>query len=176
MRISKERLDSLKKSIRARRDGAKGAAKGAKGSALAVGTGAASQYLFAYISQQSSFMRSNWYVTPAAMAVAGHFLKRKNYDAGAALLGAAGFAGATAHQASRFAPSPAPASGWDDAGALVDASAYGELEAGSVRDTAATSDTHPNYEAGALVDEATGPYDDATGPYDDATEAMGLGS
>lgn len=166
MRISSERLAALRARIRnAGGAAARGASRGGKGSAISALTGAMAYYAGNFAGDKIDFLKSHPLALPGAMALAGHFLKRKNHDAGTALIGAGGFAGAMAFSQMQLAQANKPTSGFD-AGALINAGAYGEFEAGDLRDTSATSDTHG---AGALID-ASGPYDDAG----DATEAMGL--
>jgi hypothetical protein len=126
MRISKERWDRIKNRARG---GAKSAARGAKGSAIAVVAGAAAEIAHAQGTQRVKFLADHWYAGPAVLALGGHFLKRKHHDAGVALLGAAGYAAALAYQANKQSqPSTGQAQGWgDDAGQLVTPDAFRAL-------------------------------------------------
>lgn len=70
------------------------ALSGAKGSAMAAGSGAAAYYAGKIASEHVETLRSRWWGIPAALAVGGHFAKKKNVALGAGLLGAAGYAAA----------------------------------------------------------------------------------
>jgi len=108
---------------------------GAKGSAMVAAGGAGSYFLAKFASEKVEFLRSQWYMLPAAMAVGGHFLKRKNAALGAGLLGAAGYAFGVNYDFSQaakkagavpqkeagalFPAGGGDASGFEDAGALM---------------------------------------------------------
>lgn len=169
-RISNEKLLALKARLRrGASSGGKFAAQGAKGSAISLAVGAAAYVGAVKASEHISFLRSQWYMTPAVLAVAGHFLKRKNHDMGIAALGAAGMMLAQGFMANQ-SMKPASASGYTsngnyagagdyaDAGILVE-SAWSQLPA--LRSTSATSQTfatgdEASGDAGMLVTEAMG--------------------
>jgi hypothetical protein len=69
-----------------------GAIAGTKGTVMVTAVGFGSYHVAKMASERVNFLRSQWYMLPAAMAVGGHFLKRKNVALGAGLLGAAGYA------------------------------------------------------------------------------------
>jgi len=108
---------------------------GAKGSALVAAGGAGSYFLAKFASEKVDFLRSEWYMLPAAMAVGGHFLKRKHAALGAGLLGAAGYAFGVNYDFSQaakkagvtppkeggalFPAGGGDASGFEDAGAML---------------------------------------------------------
>jgi hypothetical protein len=132
MKISQEKLDRLKS--RARKVGSMAAA-GWKDSAKAAGAGAASFYVADFASQKVEALRKDWWALPVAMAVGGHFLRRKSQVAGLAMLGAAGYQGALSYKMkqaldaqNKNAPPPAPdARGMDDDYAPeLDAAAVGD--------------------------------------------------
>lgn len=66
---------------------------GWKGSAMSVGAGAATGIASSYAVSAVPFLGQAWWTMPAAMAVVGHFLKRKYPAVGGAMLGIAGYWG-----------------------------------------------------------------------------------
>lgn len=101
---AQERVDAALK--RARNTGTK-FAKGGVGSAYSAGTGAACFYIAKMATEKDAktgkarveFLANQPYAVPALMAVAGHMVKRKQADVGAAMLGAAGLLAAQAYTA-----------------------------------------------------------------------------
>lgn len=72
-------------------------AKGFKGTAIATGTGVAGYYGADWVDGQEadSFVKKD-YVFPGALIIGGHFVKKKQYDAGTAMCAIGGFL--AAHQ------------------------------------------------------------------------------
>ena len=68
-------------------------AKGWGGTAVGALTGAAAYHLQMMAAQKSETVAGKWYLAPVAMAVGGHFLKRrpKLANVGAALVGVGGY-------------------------------------------------------------------------------------
>lgn len=97
------------------------AMQGWKGSAISVASGAAAGLAAPYvISSGPAFLQSNWYAMPAAIALVGHFLQRKNAAVGGALMGVAGYWAYSAFQAQPKAAAASPtATGFIDAGAIT---------------------------------------------------------
>jgi hypothetical protein len=58
---------------------------------LALAGGALAAVTFDVAGDRLQILRDRWWVKPALMAVAGHFLKQKNHDLGVGILGAAGY-------------------------------------------------------------------------------------
>lgn len=133
------------------------AAAGWKGSLMSVGAGAATGFASNYAISAVPFLGQAWWTMPAAMAVVGHFLRRKYPAIGGAMLGIAGYWALNTYQQQKAAPA-ATAKGLDtyDAAALV-----------QMNETRATS-AAPALEAGALM-SASGFIDAA-----DISDAMGL--
>lgn len=89
---------------------------GGKGSLISVGTGAGVGALSSYAMSAAPFLQTNWWAMPAALALVGHFLKRKNPAIGGALLGVAGYWGFSGYMQNG---STATTKGFQDAG-MVD--------------------------------------------------------
>lgn len=95
---------------RARKSGAN-FARGGVGSAYSAGTGAACFYLVKMATENDpstgkprvEFLQKQPYAVPVLLAVAGHMVKRKQHDVGAAMLGVAGFTAAQAYNAPKGA-------------------------------------------------------------------------
>jgi hypothetical protein len=85
---------------------------------MSVGAGAATGIASTYAVGAVPFLGQAWWTMPAAMAVVGHFLKRKYPSVGGAMLGIAGYWGYNTYLQQK---SSATAKGLDgyDAGALV---------------------------------------------------------
>lgn len=170
MKISAAKLQRLKN---AGKHHARSAGKGAKGSAIAVGVGAVAEYAGTMAVQKIEMLQKHPYAGPIALAVAGHFGKRKNHDAGTAALGAAGFWAAMTYAAQQGAPAGGQAKGWGDAGAFN----AGNPDAGALQFTEnASSAAAPSLEtasAAAMRPGNVSGYDDAGDMVD---EAMGLTS
>jgi len=93
-------------------------AQGAKGSLVSIGTGGAVGFASGYALSAVPFLGQAWWTMPIALAVLGHFLKRKNPTVGGALLGVGGYWAYTGFMANRGAL--ASAKGFVDAG-FIDA-------------------------------------------------------
>jgi len=147
------------------------ATRGAKGSAISLATGAgigaASGYAFSAI----PFLATNWWAMPAATALIGHFLKRKNPVIGDALIGTAGFLLYSAYMANKsgakgFVDAGAMLPGSSDAGALFGASSYNDSR---------MTDASPNMgtaQAAMLMDPTR--LQKQAGEFIDAGDAMSL--
>lgn len=144
----------------------KGGAAGAKGSLIATGTGAATGIVLGKLSDKlPQFLKDNWWAIPAGMAVAGHFVKRKNANIGTALCGAAGMYGAISYMMANPSQFNSGAKGLEDAqpgaGAMYGSNSYAT---GSYRDFAPApsygqfasglGDAQPD--AGMMVSDAHG--------------------
>jgi len=141
------------------------AAAGWKGSAMSVGAGAATGIASNYAISAVPFLGQAWWTMPAAMAVVGHFLKRKYPAVAGAFLGIAGYWGYNTYmqQKSGGAPSAKGLGEMTDAGALM-----------RYNDTAATS-AAPALEtaqAAALMGGSASGMTDA-GDYSDAMSIEG---
>ncbi len=66
------------------------AAKGAMGSLVGMGVGAAAYYGTAKVGPAVPFLASRWYAAPLALALVGHVAKRWSPESGQAVVGAAG--------------------------------------------------------------------------------------
>lgn len=91
---------------------------GGKGTLLGVGAGAATGALSAYAISAVPFLSTTWWATPTALALVGHFIKRKNPVIGGALLGVAGYWGYNAFMTRNGATAKGLMTG--DAGDFVD--------------------------------------------------------
>lgn len=91
--------EKVNKAISAARKHGGNFVRGVKGSAYSVAIGAVSWDVGKMLTEKSSTIRDNAYALPILYAVGGHLLKRKQYDAGAGLLGVAGFIGRQAYDA-----------------------------------------------------------------------------
>lgn len=92
------------------------ALSGGKGSLLTAGAGAATGLASQYLVGAVPFLGASWWAMPTALALVGHFLKRKNPAIGGGLLGVAGYWAYNAY-AQRGAV-VATAKGLEDAGAF----------------------------------------------------------
>lgn len=95
---------------------------GAKGTLMGAAAGGAAAYGVGQLAANVEFIRNNWYAPALALAVAGHFLKRRYAGAGQAIIGAAGAIGyysyALTHQGGG---APTGARGFEDATGIQDA-------------------------------------------------------
>lgn len=161
---------------RARSAGAK-FATGAKGTAMSAGTGAACFYAVEYAKgtgddgkPRVEFLATNKYAAPALLAIAGHMIKKKQHDVGAAMVGVAGYEAAKAFAAkssSTTDPLAAALGGAKPANGYGWGGAYGAGElvmpAGEVivpQLPTVAGHLHPSYgmaagEAGAIVEPAS---------------------
>jgi len=94
---TKEKIDGLKKRVRTL--GAQ-AAKGWKMTAVEAVGGGASYYALGALQDKVEFLQSHWYVTPGALILAGHFVKKKSPQIGAGLVFLGGFLGAQGYDQS----------------------------------------------------------------------------
>jgi hypothetical protein len=150
---------------------ARGAARGAKGTAIGVAVGAGSA-LAVGKAMSISFLSptTHWWAMPAALAVAGHFLKRKNAMIGDALIGIAGYQG----YSNFISRPPAAAKGFIDAG-FIDAGNLVSPGSTNYMDSPGTTSslgTSASQNAGMLVNREVMGYGDAGALYD----AQGLES
>lgn len=151
------------------------ATRGAKGSAISLATGAgigaASGYAFSAI----PFLATNWWAMPAATALIGHFLKRKNPVIGDALIGTAGFLLYSAYMANK---SSATTKGFIDAGAMLPGSSdAGALFGASSYNDSRMTDASPamgTAQAAMLMDPTRLQRSAGAGEFIDAGDAMGL--
>lgn len=101
------------------------AGAGAKGTVLGVASGAAAAVVAGYSQAMIPFLSSGgWWVMPAALALVGHFLKRRNPIVGGAVIGIAGYQAYSNFVASKATTgakgfTDAGAMPWSDAGAMV---------------------------------------------------------
>jgi hypothetical protein len=108
------------------------ATKGLKGSAFSLVTGAASSTAVSYAATAIPFLASNWWAMPSAIALVGHFLKRRNPAIGDALLGVAGgllysqYMATHGTGAKGFIDAGAMLPGSSDAGAFLGSSSYND--------------------------------------------------
>jgi hypothetical protein len=107
------------------------AAAGAKGTAIGVAAGAATAVVGGYAQSAIPFLATaGWWAMPAALAIVGHFLKRKNPTIGGAMIGIAGYQ-AYANYVQSHATG-ATAKGFES-GSFVDAGMF--VDAGAVNST-----------------------------------------
>ncbi len=101
-------------------------AAGGKGSLVSVATGAGVGFASGYALSAVPFLGQAWWTMPIALALVGHFLKRKNPTIGGALLGVGGYWAYTGFMANRAATTTAK--GFIDAGFMggnfIDAGRY----------------------------------------------------
>lgn len=97
--LSAAQKEKVKAMMHRARAGAAHLAKGTKGTLISGATGAGCYYGGKALTEKVEMFQKNVYAMPAAFLIAGHFLKRKQYDAGAAMIGVAGFTGANAYDA-----------------------------------------------------------------------------
>ena len=142
------------------------ALSGAKGTAIGVAVGAASAVVGGYTASAIPFLTTaGWWAMPVAMALVGHFLKRKNPTIGGAIIGIAGYQAYVNFTASHAATgakgfSDAGAMSYADAGMLVspDTTMYND----SPRTTSSLgTDSGRNSGAGMLVNREAMGYGDA---------------
>lgn len=109
------------------------AAGGIKGTIMSTGVGAATAGVAGYASERVEFLRDKWWSLPAAVVVAGHFLKRKRRDLGNAVLGAGGAMGWYNYKLNEanVRASGGETSGLQDTGSLDGSSDYPSLPEGS---------------------------------------------
>ncbi len=120
---NKEKLDRLQKRVRTL--GAQ-AAKGWKMTGVEAVGGFASYYGLGALQEKVEFLQSHWYVTPAVLIGAGHFIKRKSPQIGAGLVFLGGFLGAQGYDQDSSS-STEEGSGYERAG---DAGAWSLLDGG----------------------------------------------
>lgn len=120
--MARRRRRSVK--TRVRRVG-RAVGRGVKGSVLQLAAGAVGQLGSTAAAGRVGFLASNWWASPALVAVLGHLAKRRRKLAGIgdALLGAAGFQAAQQYQ----------------------------MNSGMVAQAAETGALYPGYETGALI-------------------------
>lgn len=94
------------------------AAAGARGTLIGAASGAAAFFAHKAASDRIDFVRDNWWVGPAVLAVGGHMLKQKPRTAtiGVALVGAAGYAGGLGYSMNRAVKQQAEAQGLQSGG------------------------------------------------------------
>lgn len=86
---------------------------------MSVGAGAATGIASTYAVNAVPFLGQAWWTMPAAMAVVGHFLKRKYPAVGGAMLGIAGYWGYNTYMQQKSGAPTAKGLEGGDAGALV---------------------------------------------------------
>jgi hypothetical protein len=137
---------------------------GAKGTAVSALVGTAAYFATQYAAGKVDFLAKNWYAPPAALIVAGHFLKRRYPAIGNSLAAVGGYVGGLSY-ATNKAIQAAQAS---QAKGLLGVGEAGELGVGEagmlVTDNIGTS-AAPRLEPGAgmLYEQSRGAaaYDDA---------------
>lgn len=164
---AQEKVDAALK--RARSAGAKFAA-GGKGTAYSGGTGAACFYAVKMLHEKDAsgkprfeFVEKQPYAVPVALAIAGHFVKRKQHDVGAAMVGVAGFTAAAAYDQAKANEKTAAAMADVSPAGTSTGYGAGELVAGAVVPMFPAHGMHPSYgqsaygvqEAGAIVEPAS---------------------
>jgi hypothetical protein len=95
------------------------AGAGWKGSAMSVGAGAATGIASNYAVGAVPFLGQAWWTMPTAMAVVGHFLKRKYPSVGGAMLGIAGYWAYNTYMQQKSGAATAKGLEGGDAGALL---------------------------------------------------------
>jgi hypothetical protein len=100
--------EKVNKAISAARKHGGNFVRGVKGSAYSVAVGAVAWDVGKMLTEKSTTIRDNAYALPILYAVGGHLLKRKQYDAGAGLLGVAGFIGRQAYDSEQKKKAAAP--------------------------------------------------------------------
>ena len=163
---------------------ARGMATGAKATGISALSGAATSIVIGKIQENVSFLQSNWYASPIVTLLAGHFIKRKMPEVGAAMIGVAGAMAVrnyakTGGSGSAFLANAADAGdaggGMDyagagdsgdsgDAGALVESSGYGD--AGAAPSANASTDDYARQNN--LLSQGSAGYDDG-GAFEEAS-------
>jgi len=143
---------------------------GGKGTVIGVAAGAAAAVVSGYAQSAIPFLSTaGWWAMPAALALVGHFLKRKNPTIGGAIIGIAGYQAYANYVQSHAVGGTAK--GFVDAGAFADAGALYN-EPGSMRyvdspNTVASMGTGSGRDgAGMLVNRETMGVGDAGELYD----------
>ncbi len=112
----------------------RGVTKGLPQSGLQGGAGVGVFYLHRMLTSKVAFLQNHPLAAPIGFVVLGHVLKKskKLGSVGAALVGAGGYAGAQVFEVRKSIQAqqtaPAQTSGFDDTGALVQASNIGEFD------------------------------------------------
>jgi hypothetical protein len=101
-------------------------ASGSKGSVASLATGGGVGALSGYALSAVPWLGQAWWTMPTALALLGHFLKRKNPTIGGALLGVSGYWAYTGFMANKATTT---AKGFIDAG-FIDAGAVGRYAPG----------------------------------------------
>lgn len=149
--------DKAKAALARAKAAGKYALSGAKGSATAVGSGAAAYYAAKIASEHVETLRSRWWAVPAALAAGGHFAKKKNVALGAGLLGAAGYAAAIGYEMQK-----------------ATAAASGESSGGQAQGPGPGAWADDGADAGRVMGgDASGPADRGA-PDDGAPQAQGF--
>lgn len=143
------------------------AMSGGKGTVIGVAAGAAAAVVSGYAQTAIPFLSSaGWWAMPAALALVGHFLKRRNPTIGGAIIGIAGYQAYAnylqSHAAKGF--SEAGAMNYADAGALYGEPASRYID--SPRTVASMGTSAGNDGAGMLVNRETMGVGDAGELYD----------
>lgn len=129
MRISKEKLDALK---RRGRNAGKKVGMSLRDGAMAGGVGAVAFFVHQQVAGRVQALGSRPWATPVLLGVAGHAIKRRSPTAGIALQGAAGYALGMA-LAAAHSKKHAEAAGLEyETGALVQPRDVGALVGGDV--------------------------------------------
>lgn len=145
------------------------AMSGGKGTVIGVASGAAAAVVSGYAQTAIPFLATaGWWAMPAALALVGHFLKRRNPTIGGAIIGIAGYQ-AYANYVQSHATG-GTAKGFAEAGAYADAGALYN-EPGAVRfidspRTVASMGTSSGQDASMLVNRETMGVGDAGELYD----------
>lgn len=141
---------------------------GGKGTVIGVAAGAAAAVVGGYAQTAIPFLgTAGWWAMPAAMALVGHFLKRKNPTLGGAIIGVAGYQAyanyVQSHAATAHGFADAGAFNYADAGALVDPGATRFIDSPH---TVSSMGTTSGGGAGMLVNRETMGVGDAGELYD----------
>jgi hypothetical protein len=139
------------------------AAAGAKGTVIGVAAGAATAVVGGYAQSAIPFLATaGWWAMPAAMAIVGHFLKRKNPTIGGALIGVAGYQAYANYVQSHATGAKGFEQGsFVDAGAFIDAGAMGSTMYNDSPGTTASMGTASGRNAGMLINHEVMGYGDA---------------
>jgi hypothetical protein len=135
------------------------AAAGAKGTLIGAAAGAATAVVGGYAQSAIPFLSTaGWWAMPAALALVGHFLKRKNPTIGGSMIGIAGFM-AYGNYVQSHASSGAK--GFVDAGAFIDAGAMSSTMYNDSPGTTASLGTGSGRNAGMLMNHEVMGFGDA---------------